>query len=62
MIIMDELQHEIERLKQENQELRELLQQVVAQLMLAEETIKQLRQQLGRTVSTSFRKPTSSRV
>ena len=53
MIIMDELEQEIERLKRENQELRDLLQQVVAQLTIAEETIKQLRQQLGQNSHNS---------
>lgn len=46
MIVMDELVYEVERLKQENQELRELLQQVTERLLVAEETIKQLRSQL----------------
>ncbi|MCA9966957.1 MAG: hypothetical protein KC423_22060, partial [Anaerolineales bacterium] len=50
---MDELEQEIERLKRENQELRDLLQQVVAQLTIAEETIKQLRQQLGQNSHNS---------
>lgn len=53
MIIMDELQREIERLKGENQELRNLLQQVSEQLRVAEETIKQLRQQLGQNSQNS---------
>ena len=53
MIIMEELQRENERLKQENQELYDLLQQVTARLTAAEETIKQLRQQLGQNSRNS---------
>lgn len=44
---MDELRSENEQLKRENQELRETLKQVTERLVVAEETIKQLRQQLG---------------
>ena len=50
---MDELLREIERLKQENQDLRDLLQQVTERLVAAEETIKQLRQQLGQNSRNS---------
>lgn len=53
MIIMDELQREIERLRQENQELRDLLKQVTERLTVAEQTIKQLRQQLGQNSQNS---------
>lgn len=53
MNVMDELRREIERLKQENQELRDLLQQVTERLVAAEETIKQLRQQLGQNSRNS---------
>ena len=50
---MDELQREIERLRQENQELRDLLKQVTERLTAAEQTIKQLRQQLGQNSQNS---------
>ncbi|MCA9931824.1 MAG: hypothetical protein KC419_25245 [Anaerolineales bacterium] len=53
MITVDELRRENERLKRENQELRDLLQQVTARLTTAEETIKQLRQQLGQNSRNS---------
>ena len=53
MIIMEELRRENEQLKRENQELRDLLKQVTERLTAAEETIKQLRQQLGQNSRNS---------
>jgi transposase len=50
---MDELLREIERLKQENQELRDLLQRVTERLIAAEEKIKQLNEQLGQNSRNS---------
>jgi len=53
MCIMDELLRENKRLKQENQELRNLLQQVTERLIAAEEKIKQLSEQLGQNSRNS---------
>jgi transposase len=53
MIIMEEMVHEIERLRQENQELRELLRLVTERLTAAEETIKHLRAQLDQNSRNS---------
>ena len=53
MIIMEELRRENERLRQENQELRDLLKQVTERLIVAEQTIKQLREQLGQNSHNS---------
>ncbi|MCA9976125.1 MAG: hypothetical protein KC413_10265, partial [Anaerolineales bacterium] len=50
---MDELRRENERLKQENQELRELLKQVTERLTVAEQTIKRLKEQLGQNSHNS---------
>jgi transposase len=50
---MDELRRENERLKQENQELRELLKQVTERLSVAEQTIKRLKEQLGQNSHNS---------
>ena len=50
---MDELRRENERLKQENQELRELLKQVTERLTVAEQKIKQLSEQLGQNSHNS---------
>lgn len=50
---MEELRRENERLKRENQELRDLLKQVTERLIAAEEAVKQLRQQLGQNSRNS---------
>ena len=50
---MDKLRRENERLRQENQELRELLKQVTERLTAAEQTIKQLCEQLGQNSRNS---------
>ena len=50
---MEGLLRENERLRQENQKLRELLKQITERLVAAEETIKQLREQLGQNSHNS---------
>lgn len=50
---MDELRQEIEQLRQENKKLQEKLNQVTEQLVVAQQTIKQLREQLGQNSRNS---------
>ena len=53
MGVMEKVRRENERLRQENQELREILKQVMERLVAAEQTIKQLKEQLGQNSHNS---------